>query len=99
MEQIEELIRQIEELKKKIWGAGEINIQEIGEFVQSMYPSLLSLLPIIEERMSETEERALFLSGINHVMEGLQYKDKMLLADAFYYEIANTLKLFAENGV
>lgn len=99
MEQIEKLIAQIKELRKKIWSADEINMQEIGVFVQSMYPSLLSLLPIIEGEMADTEMGKMFVSGINHVMDGLQYKDKMLLADALYYEIGNTLRSFAEDEV
>lgn len=99
MEQIEELVKQIDKLRKKIWSADEINMQEIGVFVQSMYPCLVDLLPTIGDERADREIGSVFLNGINHVMEGLEYKDKMLLADALYYEIGSTLKLFLKDGV
>lgn len=99
MGQIEELIEEIDKMCERIWAQKEVSMQEIGMFVQSMYPSFMELLPIVTQGNRSGEEGDLFMSGINHIMEGLQVKDQLLLADAFYYEIRGVLKLAAESGV
>lgn len=99
MEQIEELIEEIDRLCERIWNTEKVNIQEIGIFVQTLYQSLMRLLPIIVSDDVDEKKTQRFMMGISHIMEGLKYNDQMLLADAFYYEIRDVLEEAVENGV
>ena len=99
MGQTEQLMEKIDEICGRIWGTKEVETQEIGIFVQDLYPDLISLLPIITEKIACYEGEQKFMAGINHIMEGLQWKDHLLLADAFYYEIKDVLKCVAEMEV
>lgn len=95
---IERFIAQIDEICGKIWKAEDISIQEIAEFVQSAHFLFLEVVAILNEEQENWEIRDAFLNGMNRLAEGLQYKDKMLLADVLYYEIGSILGLFVENG-
>ena len=99
MSQSEKLLGKIDELCERIWKEEDVTMQEIGVFVQTMYPDLMELLPSIAGSTAEGLGEEQFMMGINHIMEGLQFKDKLLLADAFYYEIGSILELTAESGV
>ncbi len=98
-EDITELLVKINEMCERIWRAEEVSMREIGEFVQSAHPFFLKVVTILNEEPENWEIRDIFLNGINNITEGLQYKDKMLLADVLYYEIGSILALFVENGV
>ena len=86
MSQSEKLLGKIDELCERIWKEEDVTMQEIGVFVQTMYPDLMELLPSIAGSTAE---------GLGEE----QFKDKLLLADAFYYEIGSILELTAESGV
>lgn len=94
--QEQEWIGKIEELCRRIWAVKSVGIQEIAAFVQEMNPYLLGILEKVKKEDIQSVIVADLVKQLHWTMEGLQYKDKMFLADILYFEIRVTLLSVAE---
>ena len=86
-----EWIERIEELCRRIWSVKSVDTREIAVFVQEMNPYLLGILGEIEKGKIQGVTVNELATQVEWIMEGLQYRDKMFLADILYFEIRNTL--------
>lgn len=86
-----EWIERIEELCKRIWDVKSVEMQEIAAFVQEMNPYLLGILEEDEKGDLQSVFATDLVTQLHWIIEGLQYKDKMFLADTLYFGVRATL--------
>lgn len=94
MTQKEYLIKRIDSVCHDIWSMQDGTINEVGQLIQDVTLVLQNIINKIEKGELQNLSISTVTNLVNLIVEGLQCKDQMEVADILYFELKEMIAMY-----